>query len=292
MKAVININSGLGNQMFQYAFGRALHAMNPQLDLLFDLSWFEAKSLHSGFELEHIFKLELPRASKHVVENLGFYGYTCASRLCRRLLVKTSEVREAKADQFRYNLRYLKLKKNDALYTGYWQCFEYISLIENLFPIIFSFPKIDSSSYHNLKLIEEIIRAGQRSVSIHVRRGDYQSHTDLRGICGASYYTRSIDYIYSIVTDPVFFVFSDEPEWARANLDIGHGFFVDWNVGNDSYRDMQLMSLCAHNIIANSTFSWWGALLNRSDRKVVICPTNWTRYKSSADVSPATWKRL
>lgn len=93
-----------------------------------------------------------------------------------------------------------------------------------------------------------------------MRLGDYQHEPLLSGICDALYYARAIARIQAEVKNPRFFVFSNDLAWCRAHLEVENVVFVDWNQAEKSYRDMQLMSLCKHHIVANSSFSWWGGL--------------------------------
>jgi hypothetical protein len=133
------------------------------------------------------------------------------------------------------------------------------------------------------------------SVSIHIRRGDYLSSKFVDGfsnICTIDYYNRSIDKIKSNLDLPVFFVFSDDQEWVKQNIIIKNAFYLNHNIGKNSWQDMYLMSKCKHNIIANSSFSWWGAWLNSNNQKIVIAPKKWWNDFKQDDVVPETWVRL
>ena len=136
------------------------------------------------------------------------------------------------------------------------------------------------------------------AVAIHVRRGDYisnQNTTEFHGICSLDYYHKAIDEIISKVNDPHFFVFSDDPEWTQENLKIdAPTTYVAHNSSDKNYEDLRLMSLCNHFIIANSSFSWWGAWLSRNESKIVIAPSRWfqdIKYNDS-DRLPEEWKRI
>lgn len=135
-------------------------------------------------------------------------------------------------------------------------------------------------------------------MSLHVRRGDYVSdartHATL-GVCSLDYYRAAVRYIADHVEAPEFFVFSDDIAWAQANLELGHPcHYVDHNRGAESYNDMRLMSLCRHHIIANSSFSWWGAWLNPRADKVVVAPARWFAGGNRVvdDLFPPGWVRL
>ncbi len=135
-------------------------------------------------------------------------------------------------------------------------------------------------------------------VSIHIRRGDYVTNTsanDFHGLCSLEYYSAGIEYVLSRVPDATLDVFSDDIEWARLNIRIpAPTIFIDHNQGRSSWEDMRLMSRCQHHIIANSSFSWWGAWLNPSPDKIVIAPSKWFADSSilTDDIVPSTWIRI
>ena len=133
------------------------------------------------------------------------------------------------------------------------------------------------------------------SVSIHVRRGDYLNNyyfETLGKICDLDYYNRAIEVINTHVTNAHFFVFSDDPKYVADNLNIKNATYVDFNVGTDSWQDMYLMSQCKHNIIANSTFSWWGAWLNVNETKIVVAPHRWFANIEEDEIVPNEWIRV
>ena len=126
-------------------------------------------------------------------------------------------------------------------------------------------------------------------VSVHIRRGDYLNNVGRFGLCELSYYREAIKYIKSIVDNPKFVFFSDDMAWAKDNIDNDEAVFVSWNQGKDSWQDMYLMSHCQHNIVANSSFSWWGAWLNGNPHKVVVAPKKWFMYSPNYDIIPDNW---
>jgi hypothetical protein len=134
------------------------------------------------------------------------------------------------------------------------------------------------------------------SVSIHIRCGDYLSPKYISiygGICTIEYYKRAISYILQTVDNPVFFIFSDDIEWTKDNITINNAIFVSNNKGINSFLDMYLMSICKHNIIANSSFSWWGAYLNKNKNKKVIMPNRWFNSKlPDPNVFDSKWIKL
>ena len=116
----------------------------------------------------------------------------------------------------------------------------------------------------------------ENSVSIHIRRGDYLVCDLLKNLLPLFYYEAAIKYILEKVESPIFFIFSNDIEWCKNNLKINFPtYYIDWNKGKESFRDMQLMSLCKYNIIANSSFSWWSVWLNNNEEKNIIAPKRW-----------------
>jgi hypothetical protein len=110
-------------------------------------------------------------------------------------------------------------------------------------------------------------------------------------ICTLDYYNKAINYILNAVENPVFYIFSDDIIWAKENLKLSNAFFVNWNLDVQSWEDMFLTSLCKHNIIANSTFSWWGAWLNENKNKIVLCPPKYTNIYTE-EFFPDTWHKI
>ena len=145
----------------------------------------------------------------------------------------------------------------------------------------------------NRAIIEKINSC--KSVSIHVRRGDYlNNHWEkiLGVIKGTTYYLNALDYINKQVKNPHYFIFSDDILWAKENLKLPNCTYLDQNKGRKSYIDMYLMTLCKHNIIANSTFSWWGAWLNKNEDKIVIIPARWINGDSCEGIFPHEWVKI
>jgi hypothetical protein len=147
----------------------------------------------------------------------------------------------------------------------------------------------------NVEIAQEI--AVVNSVSLHIRRGDYASNPktlSTHGTCSLAYYKEAIRKIIERVESPHLFVFSDDIDWARDNLNIDLPIrYVDHNRDSESFNDMRLMSLCRHHIIANSSFSWWGAWLNPHEDKIVVAPNNWfANSNNTKDLLPTGWFAL
>ncbi len=182
-----------------------------------------------------------------------------------------------------------------AYLVGYWQSEKYFKRIEKRLVKEFNFK--NPLNGKNFAVANEISQ--NNSVSIHIRRGDYVTlpyAVKMHGnICDLDYYSKAIKIIASKVKEPHFFVFSDDISWAKENLRIDYPkTYVNFNTDENSYEDMRLMSLCKHNIIANSSFSWWGAWLNRNVGKIVVAPKKWLNdpTKDTRDVIPDNWLKI
>ncbi|RIZ69486.1 MAG: alpha-1,2-fucosyltransferase [Methylococcales bacterium] len=287
------ILGGIGNQMFQYAAGRALALTNSQKHLL-DLSDFSDYRLHHGFELCRVFNVVTESTETSTVHQLlGWRENYLARKVLRRtqfagLRGKTFVVEP----HFNYWPDFFNLTGDCYLY-GYWQSELYFKAIESVIRQDFTFR--EPLKEHNAELALEM--ATIQAVSLHVRRGDYVSdpkNRNVMAICDLEYYRKAISYVVERVDCPVFYIFSDDVPWVKQNLSVGFPcVYVEHNRSAESYRDMQLMSLCRHHVIANSSFSWWGAWLNANPAKIVIAPKHWFRNRNDdGDLIPDEWVRL
>lgn len=282
---IIRIKCGLGNQMFQYALYKQLEYMGQDVKL--DISFINNNSEHNGYELDRVFHVKPQYASAEELEycqrkNGGLYGEI------RSRLIAENCFREI--ERFiNWDLFYL----DNIIIDGYWQNPVYFKGIESIIKNEFRFdePIDNQNKYYK----DEII--SNNSVSVHIRRNDYLSNgfKDYYGhICDINYYNMAIDNIKKKERTPIFFVFSDDISWVKKNLHIPNAVYIEGNEGRNAYLDMYLMSLCKHNIIANSTFSWWAAWLNDNKEKMVLMPHQWCkskrRYKNALVLSE--WKKI
>lgn len=289
---IVKLVGGLGNQMFQYALGRYLAEMHG-VALKLDITWYK-KGIRE-YELKYL-NIQGEIATGEEVREMTKMTTSLAHRIDRNIVqpllpyYKRYHVAE-RTPAFDANI--LKIGGKSYL-TGYWQSELYFK------PIAVSIRKefqIKAALCdENLEIANEISRTN--AVSLHVRRGDYVSNPDYNKIfatCGLDYYTDAIKLMSDRIKNPHFFVFSDDPLWVMENLSISFPHsFVTHNTGIGSYRDMQLMSLCQHNIIANSTFSWWGAWLNANQDKIVIAPKKWLVNEAipKSTLIPNNWTSL
>lgn len=290
---VSHVIGGLGNQMFQYAVGRGL-SLAHGVSMCLDIGDFSQHTIHQGFELERLFSLPVTQAAPDDLHRvLGWQS----SRLALRLLARP-EARFLRSNRliiephFQY-FSGIKQVPSSCYLKGYWQSERYFYDVADAIRADFTFCL--PMSYENRQFAEAIDAVN--AVSLHVRRGDYLSNPytlSVHGMCSLEYYVNAIRYIVEKVPDPVFFVFSDDLNWVKDALRIEYPcHFVDHNQGNESYNDMRLMSLCSHHVIANSSFSWWGAWLNPSDSKIVVAPAQWfAKPVDVTDLLPEGWVRI
>lgn len=291
---------GLGNQMFQYAFYKASSLSHKELWTT--TAWYSFNNSHNGYELKKVFNIshrrnlvlpfKLKRTSrKDKVQQLKEVQDSSLTKILRRFLYNNPFVKFYEVLDSKYNPEILNEKKF-CIISGYFQNEKYFKSISDEIIKDFSFPAF--SDDRNVQISEKMRKTN--SVSIHVRRGDYCGNSLLEGIATTDYYKNAIDYIVKHVENSVFFIFSDDIEWCKQNLNIqNEHYFINWNKGSKSFRDMQLMSLCKHNIIPNSSFSWWGAWLNQNKEKIVIAPSKWVNDNSGLDFSdiiPSSWIRI
>lgn len=257
----ISIFGGLGNQLFQYATAKNLARLN-NAKLYLCLDWFEQDFKNTT---KRIFDLEYFNIS-----------YTNTKNLQPRILSKIwKPIYIKEKSPFYYNKELLNLRGKNIWLTGYWSFFSYFDDIRNQLSEEMK-PKVINSQ--NKLLLERIMVTN--SVSIHIRRGDYISN-DLFCVLDQIYYQKAISKIRECFEDPVFYVFSDDINFVKTLFEKEDFNIIDINKGSDSYMDFYLMSQCRHNIIANSTFSWWAAYLNKNPDKMVVAPKKWYREDSN-----------
>lgn len=292
---------GLGNQMFQYAAGRRLaYISNKKLKL--DISGFESYDLRKyelgNFCIEEIFATEedlkrIGYPKSKFYKNMGGFISLFGRKKLKTEENKASKIYYYKEKCFQFDPDLFR-QKNDIYLDGYWQSEKYFKDIEDIIKSDFTL-KLDMSD-SNAKAAKKILNS--QSVSIHVRRGDYVSNSqayDVHGVCSLDYYNRAISNICSKVAEPHFFVFSDEPKWAEENLYLyGDVDYISHNDPLKGYEDLRLMRLCGHHIIANSSFSWWGAWLAKEKGGIVIAPEKWFNKSknNTKDLIPSSWNKL
>lgn len=294
---IVKLMGGLGNQMFQYAAGRNL-ACRLETSLKLDTSFLEsvqAGSTPRRYELD-CFNITAERAGlDDVVAVLGkkrFYSEV-RNKIGKRLGLRWVQPHFYRETHYHYD-EYFECLPDNTFLVGYWHSERYFAPISDLLAREFTYREpLTGRNLETAGLIERT-----NAVAVHVRRGDYV--TDLKtnqfhGVCNLDYYRVAVAEMAGRARDPHFFVFSDEHAWVKDNLRFDHPTtFVDCNGSDRGYEDLRLMSLCRNNIIANSSFSWWGAWLNRNPAKIVIAPRKWFNSPgyNTSDLIPAKWMTL
>jgi hypothetical protein len=291
---ITHLLGGLGNQMFQYALGRALSIQLNQ-PLRLDVFDFANYRLHHGFELSRIFEGAMEVASSEDMQKvLAFRAFPIVRRLLSRQELAVFRGKNFVVEPcFQYWNGISQVPQNVYL-KGYWQSDKYFKEIVNTLrsDFLFKLPM----SYINQMTADKIEQCN--SVSLHVRRGDYVQNGNVmpvHALCSIEYYQMAIGQIARQVRQPVFFIFSDDIAWVKEKLNIDFPCqFVDHNHGTESYNDMRLMSLCRHHIIANSSFSWWGAWLGQGSGQNVFYPKNWFNNPTYdiCDLIPELWNPI
>ena len=284
MIRIVDIIGGLGNQMFQYAFFLRLREKSRIGDKTFvDIEAMKTYDRHYGLELEKVFGISLHAVSEGLharIQKRSFVKYF-VKFLYERTECELDEPVYRGLRPYRY-------------YRGYWQNEKYFAHIEPVIRDTFRF-NTDIMSEKTKEISSQMRQ--ELSVSIHIRRGDYENIPEAKamhgGICTLNYYRKAIDFIRQRLGEGIrFYLFSDDVDWISENLQLENGYIVDWNQGVDSWQDMYLMSSCRHHIIANSSFSWWAAWLNPDKDKVVVTPGKWFNHTAAVGIVPENWVKM
>ncbi len=267
---IARIDGGLGNQMFQYAYG-AYIARRLNTELRLDLRSYLAAPAH-GYQLDR-FAIEAGEATPHELASIPRkYRAIDSQRLPWSQWLRPTAFRRHKESVFGFNPQHLHITGQRYL-VGYWQSEKF-------------FPGMQAELRRQFQLREPLSAASQRvaaeiesteSIAVHVRRGDYLSHSGVQQL-NMDYYRRAIFDWAAERDQPVVYVFSNDSQWCKTQFDMPWPVvYVDHNTAETGFEDLALMQLAACNVIANSTFSWWAAWLNRRAGKVVYAPSSWFR---------------
>jgi glycosyl transferase family 11 len=303
---IIKLIGGLGNQMFQYACAFAL-AKRINTDFALDLCHFKsAGSRKFSLQQWNITKNQ-KLLSTLLTSYLFSYGpsFSNQRRIRHRLVgILLSQILTIKYSKWKFicekqfghfqNLSSLIKEERGIFLSGYWQSEKYFVDIEKSILRIFT-------PSQNLSLEDQILSKGMRnnrgSVSVHIRCGDYLHNLDtwkLHYVCTPGYYQEAFNLIEGKIypRKPHLYIFSDDPQWVKGHIEIPYGHTFVSNRERIEAHEITLMSKCHHHIIANSTFSWWGAWLNRDPKKVVIAPPRWSNDSNTTpDIIPKEWMK-
>ena len=287
----VKLQGGLGNQLFQYATALALAEFH-QTTVSLDLSFLKKQDIGQKYTLRH-FALDLFDVP---FEGLTFWDEVALAlrpfpfqNTAQKVLGSLNKWMIYNETTLLYNSDIRQKTSKNSYLTGYFQSEYYFNTIESELRKVLQFKNLIQN-----ELSDKIEQTN--SVSLHIRRGDYATNQDVanyHGLCSLHYYQNAARFIADQQSDLHFFIFSDEIQWAKQHLKLPFPtYFIEGTEG----EDLRLMSLCKFNIIANSSFSWWGAWLNNNPGKIVIAPENWfadeKAESQSSTIVPKTWIRL
>ncbi len=286
---VVQLLGGMGNQMFQYALGRNL-SIKHNTELLLDNSYLGDNNFNHTSRPFALDKFHL----KASITTKKFKFLKKRSLLNRLGSIFEGQDRlKLVKEPFFYFDEKIEGAPDNSYLEGYWQSFKYFQGVEDQIRNDFRFTNLQTEKNEIVKKINS-----SDSVAVHIRRGDYISNpvtSAYHGVCSMDYYNKAIGMIKKKFPNAVFFIFSDEPSWVKENFQLDSEFYIVNNVSDSSsYFDLFLMSSCNHAIIANSSFSWWGAWLNPYPEKMVIAPAKWFNDNSinASDLIPSKWLRV
>ena len=297
IRVATQLLGGLGNQLFQYAAGRALaERLGARLILdctlrhahfrpiVLDRLAIDADIVRDAWEKPHRRYFRIPGTLGRRLTDSFHDQFPRSYRLGGHSFNVFGEGR-----LFTYNEAFEKLSGSTYL-IGYWQSYRYFeAIVDKLLREIRPKHPVSEANRMWLSRIEE-----SNSVCLHVRRGDYlRGKVDSPIACGRSYYANAMGHISRLLTHPKLFVFSDDMAWCRSAFADSEAAFVDSNGPDDAVDDLRLMAACRHHIIANSSLSWWGAWLARHPDQIVIAPEPWLpAADSDRDLLPTRWIKM
>lgn len=265
MAIIVKIQGGLGNQLFQFAFGESLGRQLQQV-VLYDLTSYNCRSRKIGLNQ---FNINLSSASDKIIDQF----FTFKNRVLNKYLYNSNL--NTKLVHFENQKIYYNVPVNlngNSYYSGYWQSEKYFSQFQAHLRVQLTL-KVSLKICSLLSIVKQ-----SNTVAIHFRRGDYlEPHVlKLHGLLGLKYYLQAIKLMLSKIPDALFVVFSNDPLWVESQLVLPCNWIhADLNKVYTDEETLIVMSLCKHQIIANSTYSWWAAWLNTNPNKEVIAPKNW-----------------
>lgn len=280
----IQLQGGLGNQMFQYALGRSL-SLDHKQKLVLDLSFLNDKTPRKNFTYRdyELGCFDVQASLTH--DALQWVGLKNRLPAWLKMLISGQVITE---EYYSFNPIKFRTRRR-AFISGLWQSPKYFQHNSDFIKRDFGLAiKLSDESGGLLRLIRE-----NNAVGIHVRRGDYLGKP-LHHVCPLEYYSKAINEVKSKTDKPIFLVFSDDIIWVKDNLRPGPDSVYVEHRGRPHYEDLYLMSQCKHNIIANSSFSWWAAWLNDNPNKIVLYPCKWFNKPGwdTGDLFPGSWNKI
>lgn len=287
---IVKLSGGLGNQLFQYAAAKRLASIH-NTELKLDITEFGSDKLRS-FELDHF------NIQQNFADDKDMRMFRERNKFKKIKLFISNYFNKNKmifVEERHFYFMDSILNSPDNVYLdGYWQSEKYFADITNIIRSDFTIKKpLEGINLEMAKKIKSVSSA----ISLHVRRGDYVSNLETNkyhGTCGLDYYHHAVSLLREKYDGAHFFVFSDDSQWVKQNLKLSAPVTFVHNSAETAYEDMRLMSMCKHNIIANSSFSWWGAWLNDNPDKMVVAPRKWfnKREINTDDLIPDSWVKI
>jgi len=279
---IVKINGGLGNQMFPYAAAKAISLRNDTI-LKVDITEFKKQKIHNGYRL-NLFNIDENIASKSEINALKTSTNPFIRKLIRAGVLPRMKTWHSEKKGFKTKVDTDIFSHKELYLDGLFQTQEYFAHIRDI--IVKDFALKDALSV-KAELYMSLIKNSD-SVSIHIRRGDF---INLGWCLELDYYERAVKLISDRYPTSSFFVFSDDLNWCKEHLTfLKNPTFVEG--AKSEVEDLELMKNCKHNIIPNSTFSWWAAWLNQNSDKIVIAPKQWFKDNNDFDPIPKSWLRL
>lgn len=283
----VYIGGGLANKMFQYAFSLAIKKKG--YEICYDTETFKTEFIHDQVSLQSIF----PNVILRMKGQHKYFAAGKKSKLAR--MWKRLSPYYIMEHAYQYNDKVWKQLRRSCYVESSWQDERYFIDAEKEVRNAFIFPEFEDE--RNIRIAKEM--HSSNSVAIHIRKGDgYGTWNIFSNTCTKDFYDKALANIMEHVANPHFFIFTDSPDVVKEYLDIEDYTLINWNPtsGKGNYLDMQLMSCAKHNIIANSTYSWWGAWLNSNPNKIVVGPKYWfnpeCRLADINHIIPTKWIRL
>lgn len=288
---IIRVAGGLGNQLYQYAFGRSL-SLRSGRRLLLETRNIMRDSFRK-YEL-HLLNIKEKFPDQFTSWCVRWATSESSGKWFQALFPPARNYRIIRDKEKGYDASVFNLKDGTLVFEGYWQSFRYFEPDQDIIKSELTFKT--EPSRQNARMLDEIGKV--QSVAVHVRRGDYVTNhkcKDLHGTLSLSYYQKADNHIRRNVTEPHFYIFTDDPEWANKSLTFsGPTYVVEHNLGKADHEDFRLMTHCKHFVIANSSFSWWGAWLANFSDKIIIAPKKWYQTDNfpHEDRIPSGWIRI
>lgn len=286
---VVKISGGLGNQMFQYSFAKALEN-HYNSKVYFNIGFYDKQNPRK-IELYN-FGIKLAPVSKFnrflfQLDSVRFYVRPFIK--LARLIFRPIVINET---NFSYTPEVFK-KEGFFYYDGYWQTEKYFKSVEFEIRNVFKFKLENENIQKEVNFIESSV-----SIGVHIRRSDYVSNLHVKSLLGGlgiNYYKRAMQKMLELTNKPTFVFFSDDIGWVKDNFPQQENYFyINGNISG--FESMGLLSLCKHQIIANSSFSWWAAWLNSNKEKIVIAPNRWfannAMQAQASDIIPESWLKI